>query len=53
MSDRIDRVSPDIGYYLAGFADGEGSFTSLSDQGLILQYLGKSRFVSMFRKRIR
>jgi hypothetical protein len=26
MSSRVDRVSPEIGYYLAGFADGEGSF---------------------------
>ena len=26
MSNRIDRVSPNIGYYLAGFTDGEGSF---------------------------
>lgn len=26
MSNRVDRVPSDIGYYLAGFADGEGSF---------------------------
>ena len=27
MDPRIKKVPPDIGHYLAGFADGEGSFT--------------------------
>ena len=26
MSNRVDRIPPEIGFYLAGFADGEGSF---------------------------
>ena len=52
MQARIATVPPEIGYYLAGFTDGEGSFNISFRPAGIIRFRGRFPSVSMYLRKI-
>lgn len=46
------QIPSNLGNYLAGFTDGEGSLIFLFEDEKIIKLAGKSLCLSMFRKKI-